>query len=507
MSRERLRALLADKRVRLPLIAALAVGAYFLVKALLPEIDLQEILDDVARTLGAWTYLAVGLLAFLETGAFVGLVAPGETFVILGGAVAGVGETNVILTLAIVWWSAWLGDTASFFLGRRLGAKFILRYGPKVRITEERFHQVEGYFDRHGGKTILIGRFIGLVRALAPFVAGSSGMTYRGFVPYSILGTGLWATTFTLIGYFAAQSLDQVEQIAGRGTFLFGVTIAVIVGIVLAVRHLKVEENRARLVAEMERRSYLRWMVALGRRVQPQARFLWERVTPGGLGLELTTLIAALAVGSFVCIGYAILLTEDPGATPGDLTALDVVRDIHTAWLTTLNEIVTELGSPYVVFPLAALAAIFLAVRRHFSEAAVVAFSMLFTWIGVDVLKEIVDRPRPPDRLVDPASSSYPSGHAAYSIFYVWAAVAIAGRTGARKLGTRLTLRGTVIVIGILVAGAVGLTRVYLRAHYLSDVNGGWGLGVSMFAICGIVAIVLPHLRRPDVRHNDGPPA
>ncbi len=188
-----IRGLLADKRVRIPLLVALAIGGYFLVKALLPEIELQELLDDVAQTLGGWTYFAVGVLAFLETGAFVGLVAPGETFVILAGAVAGVGETDVILTIAVVWFSAWAGDTASFFLGRRLGRTFILRFGPKVRITEERFEQVESYFDRHGGKTILIGRFIGLVRALAPFIAGSSGMVYRAFVPYSILGTGLWA--------------------------------------------------------------------------------------------------------------------------------------------------------------------------------------------------------------------------------------------------------------------------------------------------------------------------
>ena len=63
-----------------------------------------------------------------------------------------------------------------------------------MKITHERLEQVEGYFDRHGGKTILIGRFIGLVRALAPFIAGASGLTYRRFIPFSIVGTGLWAT-------------------------------------------------------------------------------------------------------------------------------------------------------------------------------------------------------------------------------------------------------------------------------------------------------------------------
>ena len=499
---DRFKELWHKKWFRLPLIAAIAIGAYFLVKALLPEVDLQEILDDVARTLGDWTYIVVGVLAFLETGAFVGLVAPGETFVILGGAVAGVGETNVILTLAIVWFSAWAGDSVSFFLGRRLGRGFILKHGPKVRITEERFGQVEGYFSKHGGKTILIGRFVGLVRALAPFVAGSSGMEYRAFVPYSVLGTGLWSATFVLVGYFAAQSLDQAAHLVGQGTFLFGITVGVIVGIVVAVRFLREPENRQRLVDGMERNRALRPLVALGRRVQPQARFLWRRVTPGGLGLEFTTLLAIFAVGLFVLIGYALLIGEDPGPTPGDSTALEIVRDLHANWLTDLNLAVTELGSFYVILPLMGVALLLLLIRRRFAEAAVLVFAMAIIFGGVDLIKEATDRPRPPDGLDDPAKSSYPSGHAAYSVFYVWAAVTIAWRFGPRTFGRRLTIRGVVIALGLAVVAAVGLTRVYLRVHYLSDVSGGWALGASAFALCGMVAILVSHLR-----HNEPPAA
>jgi membrane protein DedA with SNARE-associated domain/membrane-associated phospholipid phosphatase len=493
---ETARRLLADKRVRLPVIAALAVGAYFLVKALLPEISLQEVLDDVASTLGDWTYLAVGVLAFLETGAFVGLIAPGETFVILAGAVAGVDETSVILTIAVVWFSAFAGDTVSFVLGDRLGRRFILRYGPRVRITEERLKQVEGYFARHGGKTILIGRFIGLVRALAPFIAGSSGMRYRMFAPYSILGTGLWASFFTLLGYFAARSLDRVAEIAGQGTFLFGITVAVIVAVVVTVRYLRQPENRQRLVREMEERRALRPLVALGRRVRPQALFVWNRLTPGKLGLELTTLLAALAVGSFVFGGYAILLEGDVGPTPGDETALQAVRDLHEPWFTDVNRIVTDLGSAYVVFPVAAVGALALALQRRFAGAAVVVFAMLVTFVGLDLLKESVDRPRPPDRLSETTTASYPSGHAAYSLVYVWAAVMLAPMLGGQRLGARLTAGGLVIMLGILLAAAIGLSRVYLRVHYLSDVNGGWGLGVAAFALCGAVAIVVTHLRK-----------
>ena len=130
---------------------------------------------------------------------------------ILGGAVAGQGETSIVLTIGVVWAAALAGDSVSFLLGRRLGRDFLLRHGPKVRITRERFARVEDYFSRHGGKTIVIGRFIGLVRALAPFTAGSSGMRYGYYLPFAVLGTGLWAVTFGLIGYFASQSLDAAR--------------------------------------------------------------------------------------------------------------------------------------------------------------------------------------------------------------------------------------------------------------------------------------------------------
>ena len=94
-------------------------------------------------------------------------------------------------------------------LGRRLGRGFLERHGPRLKITEERLRYVEDFFDRRGGMTILIGRFIGLVRAIAPFIAGASRMELRKFLPYDVLGAGLWSALFCLLGYFFWQSLDQ----------------------------------------------------------------------------------------------------------------------------------------------------------------------------------------------------------------------------------------------------------------------------------------------------------
>jgi membrane protein DedA with SNARE-associated domain/membrane-associated phospholipid phosphatase len=482
------------------IVVAVIVGAFVALNRVLPNIDLQQALEDVSSTLGSFTYVLVGLGAFAETGAFVGLVLPGETVVILGGAVAGQGETSIVLTIGVVWLGALTGDSVSFLLGRRLGRGFLLRYGPKVRITRERFARVEEYFSRHGGKTIVIGRFIGLVRALAPFVAGSSGMRYTYYLPFSVLGTGLWAVVFALVGYFASQSLDAAARAAGRGTLVFGIAVGVIVAIVVAVRFLRQPENRRRLAAGMERRAALRPLLAAGRRVAPPARFLWARLTPGGLGLEFTTLLAILAVSLYVVIAYTVVISGDPGPTPGDRTAFDLAGHLRTAWVTDAAKIVTALGSAAVNLPLAALAALLLAARRRWAEAAVLVASVAIIYIGVAELKDATARPRPSNSLTGAEGSAFPSGHAAHAVIFPWLALTLTVRLRPGMAG------GTaLLVLGIALAALVGLSRVYLRVHYLSDVNAGWALGVAAFAACGAVAMIVIHLRQNASR--DAPPA
>jgi membrane protein DedA with SNARE-associated domain len=194
--------------------------------------DLEGALTDLSDTLGAWTYALVGGLAFLETGAFVGLIAPGETAVVLGGVVAAEGGVDLPLMLLITWSAAALGDLASFWLGRRLGRRFLIEHGPRIGVTAPRLERVEGFFDRHGAKAILIGRFIGIVRAVAPFLAGASGMRLRAFLPWSLLGTAAWATTFTLVGYAFHRSFASAAHTLTHGAL----ALAVVATAVLLLR-------------------------------------------------------------------------------------------------------------------------------------------------------------------------------------------------------------------------------------------------------------------------------
>jgi membrane-associated protein len=225
----------------LALAALAAVGFALTLAGVVRLPDLEGALTDLSDTLGTWTYALVGGLAFLETGAFVGLVAPGETAVVLGGVVAAEGGVSLVPMLLIVWVAAAAGDLASFMLGRRLGRPFLVARGPRIGISRDRLLRVDSFFDRHGPKAILVGRFVGIVRAVAPFLAGASGLRLRSFLPWSLLGTLVWASAFTLVGYAFHESFQSAAHLLTHA--LFGA--AVVAALVLAWRAHRLQRSMA----------------------------------------------------------------------------------------------------------------------------------------------------------------------------------------------------------------------------------------------------------------------
>jgi membrane-associated protein len=227
--------LTASKTARRALIgiAALAAVAFALVvTGVVNPPDLDKALTDLSDALGPWTYALVAGLAFLETGAFVGLIAPGETALVLGGVVAARGDVDLPVILALTWAAAALGDLVSFLLGRRMGRRFLVAHGPRLGVTAPRLERVDVFFDRHGAKAILIGRFIGIVRAVAPFTAGASGMPLRRFVPFSLLGTAAWSMLLIGIGYAFSDSFEHAADLFTHGAL----ALAVVAATVLALR-------------------------------------------------------------------------------------------------------------------------------------------------------------------------------------------------------------------------------------------------------------------------------
>jgi membrane protein DedA with SNARE-associated domain/membrane-associated phospholipid phosphatase len=466
--------------------------------------NIEQAAEDLGTALGSWTYLLVGLMAFLETGAFVGLIAPGETFILVGGLVAGQGQISIVVLIGIVWTAAVAGDVTSFVLGRRLGRQFMLRHGERFKITEERLEMVERFYARHGGKAVFLGRFVGLIRAISPFVAGSSGMSLRRFLPYDIVGAGIWGGGLCVLGFVFWRSFDKVATYASRGLLALGTVIVVVGGGIVAYRWLKVPEHRAQVHAwlhEQAERPLLRPFARVARPVvwrvlAPIARFLsgplrfaGGRLTPGELGLELTTLLAVVSVGGFTFVALADMIGNGP--TMSDERAFDVVARIDETMVIDAAKVLTVFGSLPAAIAGVAAAAVLLLRRHHVTEVVVLATGLLSTYIGVHVWKAVVDRPRPSGALVETAGSSFPSGHAAYAI--VWVAIAVALARGVPGLAGR----AGVLTIALVFAAAIGLTRVVLQVHYLTDVLAGWALGATIFALCGVAGLLVEY-----VRHN-----
>jgi undecaprenyl-diphosphatase len=470
----------------------------------IPLPNLEKLLEDAGETLGKWTYLLVGALAFLETGAFVGFVAPGETAVIVGGLVAGQGRISLFVLIAIVWACAVAGDLTSYTLGRRLGRGWLLRHGERLKITDEKLKTVEGFFDRRGGATILIGRFIGFVRPLAPFLAGAARLPLRRFLPYDVLGAGAWTATFATLGYVFWQSFDKLTQYVSRGLFAFGTFVVVVAGLVWLVRLRRDADRRARVRAWLdERRDQRGWGIivrvagplwrVVGRptawATDMAARFGLARVTPGELGLELTTLLALLAVGAFTFffIGHVIVDAGPPGI---DRTAADLADRLEMSWAVNLAKVLTNLGALPVVVLAAVATAAWTALRRRWIDVAALTAGVALSVVLVHVSKAAYDRPRPLGGLVDAGLSAYPSGHTAYSVTLVACATILV------RAGMGWAVRSAAVTVAIAAVVVVGATRVYLGAHYLTDVIGGAALGVAIWALVGTIALVAGHVRQ-----------
>jgi membrane protein DedA with SNARE-associated domain len=188
---------------------------------------LQYLLDLVAR-LGDWSYLIIFGAAALECAAFAGLLVPGESLVLASGFLAHRRILQVDAVMAAAGLGAIAGDNIGYFLGRRLGRNWLLRHGSRFGLRQKRLAQAEAFFTRHGPKAVFFGRFIGFARALVPFIAGTSEMSYRQFVIYDGLGAALWTVGFVILGYVLGASWYLAEKWIGRTSLIIGGVILLV---------------------------------------------------------------------------------------------------------------------------------------------------------------------------------------------------------------------------------------------------------------------------------------
>ena len=157
-------------------------------------------LNTIIQNFGIWTYLILFLIIFLETGAVVTPFLPGDSLLFAAGSFAALGSLNPIALFIILTAAAILGDALNYWIGHYIGPR---AFSGNVRfLKKEYLDRTHGFYERHGGKTIILARFIPIIRTFAPFVAGIGAMTYSRFFLFNVIGAITWVGLFVFGGYF-----------------------------------------------------------------------------------------------------------------------------------------------------------------------------------------------------------------------------------------------------------------------------------------------------------------
>ena len=163
-------------------------------------LHLDKYLGEIIRNYGTWTYLIMFIVIFMETGFVVTPFLPGDSLIFAAGAFAGLGYLNVGILFTLLALAAIAGDTANYWIGHFIGPR---AFSGNVRfLKKEYLDRTHAFYEKHGGKTIIIARFIPIIRTFAPFVAGVGAMTYPKFIAYNVIGGMAWVALFTFGGYF-----------------------------------------------------------------------------------------------------------------------------------------------------------------------------------------------------------------------------------------------------------------------------------------------------------------
>ena len=173
-------------------------------------LHIDQHLTELAAQYGVWIYGILFLIIFCETGLVVMPLLPGDSLLFAAGSIAAIGEMNIHLMVVLLIIAAILGDAVNFVIGKYFGEKLFSNPNSKI-FKQSHLQKTQQFYAKHGGKTIIMARFIPIVRTFAPFVAGMGHMSYHHFLAYNVIGGVLWVTIFSYLGYFFGN-MDIVKD-------------------------------------------------------------------------------------------------------------------------------------------------------------------------------------------------------------------------------------------------------------------------------------------------------
>lgn len=427
-------------------------------------------------SLGVWSYWLVALAALLEGWWVTGVVVPGTVIVDAGGALVRLGHLDFFDLVWFVAVGAIIGGEASWHSGRWLGTR--------VRLPRSgAFHRAEELVRRHGPLALLLGRFLGPVASLAALAAALSGMDRRQFHVWNAVSGIVYALVHVGIGYVAGDIVARLAPYLPRMALPLAV-IALLVLVTWAVTR-QVRRGAPALLAGLHILAdrIAAWPVArrLAGRHPRAMSFLRRRLDPSHGGGLLATGIALLLVylvGVFVDGALDLALVPDAAALDARVSNL-----AHAYWTPLGLEVagwVTQAGHVPVATLVAIGGVLGFGLLGHRAAAIGLAVAVVGNAVTVTLLKLAFGRARPEISYFLESSNSFPSGHAAISVALYGSLALLLWRE--RLIGPTLA-----IWAGVGMAVTLGLSRVYLVEHFLSDVLNGWVIG-AIWTVIGLAA-------------------
>lgn len=439
-----------------------------------------DYLVNLVSRLGQWGYLVIFAGAALESAAFIGLFIPGESLVLVTGFLAAEGFLDLDEAILAVTLGAIVGDSIGYEMGRRLGRPALLRYGHQIGLNQENVGRADAFFRRHGGKSVLLGRFVGFARAIVPFLAGSSRMKYRVFLPYNALGATLWSAMVVLLGYSLGAGWRSAERWMGQASVILGgICLCALLLFWLYRIAIHREQDIKRAWERFLRRPR---MVRFRRRFAPQIAFVKARLSPRShLGLNLTLGALALIGASWLFGGIAEdVVTGDP-LTIVDVEVANWFHARATPSVTRIMLAITQANGPTAITLYVVFAALYLIWKRDWYWLTCLLVVVPAGALLNVLMKYAFHRARPSYEhpLLSLTSYSFPSGHAAGSMLF-YGVVAAYLISKVRPWRSRVAIVLCAFAFVLLTA----LSRVYLGVHYLSDVLAGMAEAVAWLSLC-----------------------
>jgi membrane-associated protein len=202
---------------------------------------------DLESFIKTVSYFGVAGVVFAETGLFVGIFLPGDSLLFTAGFLASQGHLNIFLLCLICFVAAVMGDATGYYIGDRMGRRLFTK--PESRIFKPAYlEKAQLFFEKHGGKAIIIGRFMPIVRTMVPMVAGAGTMTYHRFFTFNVIGALLWGVCIPLAGYLLGSTIPSVDK------YLLPIILLIlIVSVLPSVIHIW-KENGEQIKAAARRR-------------------------------------------------------------------------------------------------------------------------------------------------------------------------------------------------------------------------------------------------------------